>query len=124
MKSFLEFYSQINEVGMGTIKTTCMRCGKKQATSQYIWNSGKARCKTCGGGLDVVQKIENNEQQELMNKIAILEKDPETSLGEKISDELNVLNYAPEKVYSQYGIDEKRAQELMDKAVLLFTYKN
>ena len=59
MKSFLEMI-ELMEAGMGFIKAKCMRCDKEQTVSKFAWNSGKAKCKNCGGGLEELEEKKND----------------------------------------------------------------
>lgn len=124
MKTFLEFFQQYDEAGgMGTISAKCMQCGESQRVSRYAWNSGKARCKNCGGGLDTSSGIDDDPKAKLRSQIAELEANRETQIGASISDEININNHDPADVYAHYGVDEKTAQAMMDKAAHLFTLK-
>lgn len=111
----------IKESGKGFVKTKCMRCGKEQRTSEYIWNSGRAKCKDCGGRLDMFSgQISNDIKANLKSKIDDLENDPETGIGENISNEIHVLNRNPIEVFQEYGVTEEQAQKMMEKAIVLF----
>ena len=43
-------------MGMGTVYTECFACGRKGFVGRNVWNTGKAKCKACGGGLCEVDK--------------------------------------------------------------------
>lgn len=64
--NFNEFYHLLE--GMGSYDTVCMRCNQKQKTSTYTWNSGKAKCKSCGGGLNVVEKDDKKEEKPIQKE--------------------------------------------------------
>lgn len=45
-------WQQFLEMKMGGVKTKCNSCGAIGSCSRFDWNSGKARCKGCGGSVE------------------------------------------------------------------------
>jgi len=48
----------------GTIYAECNRCSDKRFYGRYEWQSGRARCPSCGGSLEQIQAPPREKKQE------------------------------------------------------------